>query len=94
MSFEPRNTLQEHTSKRAKKVRAWLLTLGRGRSKKILKDQPMAEVAKNTPSVCHGSKDTQHNSHQRWKISTHGREDEIINLGFTHDSAKLFNSEV
>ena len=75
-----------------KKVRVWPHTLGKGLIEKILKDQPKVELVKNTPPICRGSRDTQHNSQKRRKIPTHGREDEISNLRFTHDSAKFFNN--
>ena len=44
------------------------------------------------PPICHSGRFAQHDLQQGGEIPPHDREDEIINLRFTHDATKLFNS--
>ena len=76
-----------------KKVWAWPLTHGKGRTGEVLKNQPKVEHAKETPPICYGKRDAQYNLQQGGEVPTHGREDKIVNLRFTHDGAKFFDSE-
>ena len=90
MSFEPGNNLQDKQKVR-RNYECSLSPSGRAELEKYSKTSNV-ELAKNTPPICHGNRDTQHNLQQRRKILTHGRENEIIDLRFTHDGTKLFNS--
>jgi len=67
----------------------WPLIYGNGQVGEVCKNQAKVKFAKDAPHICRSNKDTQHNLQQREEIPTHGREDEIINLWFTHDGTKF-----
>ena len=54
----------------------------------MCKNQVEVEFAKDAPPICRSKKDAQHNLQQGREIPTHGREDKIINLRFTHGGTK------
>jgi len=58
----------------------------------MCENQVKVEFAKDTLPIYRGRRDAQHNLQQGGEIPAHGKEDEIINLWFTHDSAKFFDS--
>ena len=70
----------------------WPLTHRKGQVGKALKNQTKVELTVDTPPICRSRRDAQDNLQQGWEILAYGREDEIVNLRFTHDSAKFFDS--
>ena len=84
--------IRAHKQKVQRKYECGLSPSWRVELEKYSKTNLRLSLPKNTPPICSGSRNTQHNSQQRRKIPTYGREDEIINLRFTHGSTKFFNS--
>ena len=93
MNFKPRNYLvRAHKQKARRKYEHGLSFTGMGQVGKMCKNQAKVEFVEDTPLIFQGRRDAQHNLQQRGEIPTHSREDEIINLWFTYDGAKFFDS--
>ena len=90
MTFRLRSTLQEHISKRHEGSMNVAFTHGKGRAGKVY--QVKVEFAKDAAPICRSKRDAQHNMQQGGEIPTYGKEDEIVNLWFTHYGTKFFDS--
>ena len=70
----------------------WPLIYENGQVEKVCENQAKVEFAKDAPSICRRKRDALHNLQQRREILTYGREDEIVNLRFTHYGTEFFDS--
>ena len=91
-SFEPRNTLQEHTSQKHDESTSVASHHWEGQNQKNTQKPTKVKLPKDTPPICLGGRDAHHDLQQRRKIPTHGREDVVINLWFSHYSNKFLNN--
>ena len=70
----------------------WPLIYENGQVEKVCENQAKVEFAKDAPPICCSQRDTQPYLQHEGEIPTHGRENEIVNLQFTHDGTKFFDS--
>ena len=71
--------VRAHEQKTRRKYERGLSPIGKAEPKKYSKTNLRLSLP-DTPPICCGGKDAQHNLQQGGEILAHGREDEIINL--------------